>query len=121
MTISESTIREMKQLCSKHSVDFAEPNWSLNVGVADNLFSGQGPINGLRHLEEGGTMGWYFYAGETFPMADEGFKPLCAAHLCERDVFWLKYLALPEGWRFLVDRSGYEDVWFDAGLLGTVQ
>ena len=110
-------IPDMEKLCKDCSVEFIEPDWSLKVGISADLFDDLSPINGLRHPEESGTMGWYLYAGQEFPKGDDAFSPLHARHIAERKPFWLKYLALPAGWRFLVDRSGYKDVWYDEQLL----
>jgi len=74
------------------------------------------PINGLRHFHEGNTTGWYIWAGE-FSDAPDFFKPMHLFHLQEYYPELLKYLGLPPGNRFLIDNKGYEDVWFDEGLL----
>lgn len=74
------------------------------------------PINGLRHFPEGNTTGWYIWTGE-YSAAPDFFKPMHLFHLQEYYPELLKYLGLPPGNRFLIDDKGYEDVWFDEGLL----
>lgn len=86
------------------------------VGVTAALGSGLLPINGLRHRPEAGTSGWYLWAGETFPTADDAFQPLHVEHLRGQCPEVLPYLSLPPGSRFLI-APGYEDVWFDESLL----
>lgn len=76
------------------------------------------PINGLRHLPEGDTTGWYIWAGEKMESDDDFFKPLHVEHLLDWCPDIKKYLGLPPGWRFLV-AGDYEDVWYDESLLDT--
>jgi len=109
-------IEEQKNICEKYSLDFFATNEELRIGISDNIKSGIMPINGLRHFPEGNTTGWYIWAGE-FSEAPDFFKPMHLFHLKEYYPELLKYLALPPGNRFLIDDKGYEDVWFDEGLL----
>lgn len=110
----------MKDLCKAHSAEYSEPSWNQTIGVTENLFSGSQPINGLRMTPGEGLTGWFIYAGTSVPMGDHDYQPICAEHLVERKVSYLKFLALPPGWRFLVDDQGYEDVWFDKDVLKSV-
>jgi hypothetical protein len=89
---------------------------NLKLGISDNFFSGEVPLNGLRHPPEGDTCGWYLWAGETLSDAADFFKPLHVSHLVDRSPSIMRYLGLPPGWRFLV-ADAYEDVWFDSTLL----
>lgn len=107
---------EQKELCRRFGVIYQPPKFDLKLGVSDNFFSGVLPLNGLRHKPEQETCGWYLWAGEVFSEDADFFKPLHVYHLLERSPKVLKYLALPEGWRFLV-AGEYEDVWLDASLL----
>ena len=88
----------------------------MKAGVAENVRTGAVPVNGLRHPLEGDTTGWYIWAGEELSSDPDFFLPLHVEHLEEWRPEILKYLALPPGWRFLVD-SDYEDVWYDPSLL----
>lgn len=109
-------VKEQKDICEKYSQDFFATSDELKVGISDNIKSGVMPINGLRHFPEGDTSGWYIWAGE-YSDADDFFKPMHIFHLEEYYPELLKYLALPAGNRFLIDNKGFEDVWFDEGLL----
>ena len=108
--------QEQKELCRKYEADFQPIDFNLRFGFSDNFFSGIMPLNGLRHPQDGNMCGWYFWAGEEFFEADDFFKPMHVYHLIDRSPNLLKYLALPEGWRFLAV-GDYEDVWFDENLL----
>jgi hypothetical protein len=107
---------EQKEVCRRFGVVYESLDFNLKLGVSDNFFSGALPLNGLRHIQEPETCGWYLWAGEEFSEDADFFKPLHVYHLLERTPEVLKYLALPEGWRFLV-AGEYEDVWFDEKLL----
>ena len=70
------------------------------------------PIHGLRHPKEGDMTGWYIWTGE-WSDNDDFFKPFCAEHLLQTRPQIVKYLGLDEGFRFIIDNKGYEDVWFN--------
>jgi hypothetical protein len=88
-------------------------NKKLNVGVSANLDNN--PINGLRHPSEKGTTGWFIWTGE-YSDADDFFQPICAEHLLQQRPDIIKYLGLDIGFRFLTDKNGYEDIWYDEKL-----
>lgn len=85
------------------------------VGVATNVRSGLLPLNGVRHLPEAGTSGWYIWAGHEISDDPDFFVPLHAIHLQAWCPIALPYIEAPPGWRFLV-APGYEDLWFDPDI-----
>nr|WP_310732611.1 hypothetical protein [Mitsuaria sp. 7] len=89
---------------------------NLKVGIARNVRTGMVPINGLRVAIEGGTCGWYIWAGEDWSDDENFFVPLHAGHLEEWAPIVLPYLGLAPGWRFLLTDS-YRDVWHDETLV----
>ncbi|OOQ60039.1 immunity protein Imm33 domain-containing protein [Mucilaginibacter pedocola] len=115
--MEDELIKQQKRICDKYGAEYCPAPLDLNLGIALRSFDGSTvPINGLRHLPENGTAGWYIWAGE-YSSANDFFKPLHIQHLLEDKPYLLKYLGLAPGWRFLVDNDGYEDIWFDAELL----
>lgn len=104
---------EQKIICEKYNSTFKPFDKKLKIGISDNLKLE--PMNGLRHTEENGTSGWYIWSGE-YSEKDDFFKPICAEHLLEILPEAIKYLALDTNYRFLIDKKGYEDVWFDQNL-----
>jgi hypothetical protein len=118
MNIKEIEIQQ-RLICEKYGASYKELNWSLIVGVADNLTDDIiQPINALRHPKEGETNGWYLWRGDDFPVSQSDyFKPVCVIHLLNWCPQIIKYLALPIGYRIQVDNFGYEDVWTDSSLL----
>jgi hypothetical protein len=105
-----------REICQKYGAECVPLDLGLKLGVSENFFSGELPINGLRHPPEGNTCGWYLWAGEELSDAEDYFKPMHVSHLAERCPEVIPYLGLPAGWRFLT-AGEYEDVWFDEKLL----
>ena len=101
-------------VCEEHHVSPLEVRPEQKVGVARNLRSGLLPINGVRHLPEHGTCGWYIWAGE---MSDDPdfFVPVHVAHLPDWCLAAMPFLLLPTGWRFLL-ADDYADIWFDPNV-----
>jgi hypothetical protein len=106
------------ELCKIYEAEFLESPQHLKVGISLNVRDGVMPINGLRHIPEDGTTGWYIWAGEVFSEEPDFFVSLHISHLKEWCPFVLKYLGLAPGWRFLATVDGYEDVWRDERLIG---
>jgi len=104
------------ETCRKYGVACVPSDLNLTLGISDNFFSGELPLNGLRHPPNGSTCGWFLWAGETLSDAADFFKPVHIYHLVDRRAPIVRYLGLPPGWRFLV-ADAYEDVWFDSTLL----
>ena len=109
-------VQSQEELCQKYQAECDPPDLGLKLGISKDFFSGKMPLNGLRHPREGDTCGWYLWAGEEFPGADDAFESLHIVHLVERASEVVKYFGLAPGWRFLM-AGDYEDVWFDPKLL----
>ena len=111
---------ELKQkqldLCRRFGAEACPAPDHLKVGISPNVKAGLLPLNGLRLNPEGGTSGWYIWAGKEMSEDPDFFVPLHVSHLASWCPAALPYLQLPPGWRFLV-APGYEDVWFDENLL----
>ena len=105
-----------KEICSKYGAPFLDSLQNLKVGISLNVKEGSFPLNGLRHTPEGGTSGWYIWAGNELSSDPNFFVPLHISHLEDWCPDVIKYLGLAPGWRFLI-APGYEDVWEDKSLL----
>lgn len=77
---------------------------------------GKIPVNGLRHLKEDETSGWYIWCGEEFSSRPDFFSPIHAEHLVGGCPEIVKLLGLPLGFRFLL-AGDHVDVWFDESVL----
>lgn len=95
--------------------DPMEPAPDSRVGIALKTI-GAMPVHGLRHPFDGETNGWYLWCGE-YSDDSNFFQPLHVEHLSHHLPQVEKFLSLPPGYRFLIDDSGYEDIWFDESLL----
>ena len=111
-----SVTSEQEAVCRQFGVECADAPSHLKVGIAPNVRSGLLPLNGLRHLPEGDTTGWYIWAGEDLSDDPDFFVPLHVEHVAEWCPSVVKFLGLPPGWRFL-KAGDYEDVWYDSSLL----
>lgn len=109
-----------QEICNKYDAAWCPSSDNKKIGIAKNVFAGVLPINGLRHPETEDTAGWYIWAGGDIPNDSNFFEPIHILHLKERLPLVLKYLGLPPGYRFQIDDTGYEDIWFDEALLTTV-
>jgi hypothetical protein len=106
-----------KAVCTRFGTEYCPPEPKSIFGCALSTLASAGPLNGLRHPVEKGTSGWFIWRGVTLSSEDSFFQPLHLEHALEECPEALDFLALPPGWRFLVDGE-YVDVWFDASLLG---
>lgn len=103
-------IDRQKEICKKYDSKWNPINKKLKVWIGSNLDSD--PIHGLRLSQEKGTTGWYIWTGE-YSESDKFFKPNRAEHLLQIRPDLIRYLGLDVGYRFLIDKTGYEDVWYD--------
>ena len=90
------------------------PNSKLGIAL-ETL--GKQPINGLRHPDKNDTCRWYIWCGEERSDMPDFFSPIHVSHVPIYLPLVKEYLALPPGYRFLIDDNGFEDVWFDNELL----
>ncbi len=105
-----------RRICRRYATDFVESPPDSKIGIAQNARPGKWPLNGLRNLPEGGTSGWYVWAGETFSSDPDFFERHHVSQVSELLPLVLPYLGLPPGWRFLLAEN-HEDVWYDPELL----
>ena len=109
-------IDQQKEICKKHQSKWNPINKKLMIGIGSDLNSG--PIHGLKHAKEKGTTGWCIWTGE-YSESDDFFKPICAENLLQIRPDLIKYFGLDVGYRFLIDKKEYEEVWFDKKLKTT--
>jgi hypothetical protein len=106
-------IDRQKTICEKYKSYWNPINKKLKIGIGSDVNAD--PIHGLRHPKEKGTTGWYIWTGE-YSESDDFFQPICAEHLLQIRPELIKYFGLDVGYRFLIDKNGYEDVWYDEKL-----
>lgn len=110
-------ILEQTILCENHGVIPVYTDDMMLIGLGRN-FQPNLQINGLRHNPTKIYSGWFIWSGDDFDVSDSHFfEPTHTFHIIELTPFIFKYLGLPPGYRFLIDKYGYEDIWFDEQLL----
>ncbi|HFG0578745.1 TPA: hypothetical protein ACGFUY_002608, partial [Flavobacterium psychrophilum] len=107
-------IETQKEICEKYNSKWKPISKKLKIGISENL--DLEPLNGLRHKFKNGEVCWFIWSGE-YSENEDFFKPICAEHLLQKKPKLIDYLGLDEGFRFLINEKGYEDVWFDETLL----
>jgi len=118
LEIELRTIECQKEICLKYGAEFSPAPFGKLIGVALESFnSSEILVNGLRHPDENkNVINWYIWNGE-YSLADDFFQSIHIHHLLKMCPKAINYLGLSQGWRFLFDGNGYEDVWFDESLL----
>jgi hypothetical protein len=106
---------QSNSVCKKLNAVPQPPLAGSKVGIALDTIS-QIPINGMRIQPGDGTNGWFLWCGSERSNNADFFAPLHVEHLIECLPEAVGYLDLPPGYRFQIDRAGYEDVWFDPAL-----
>ena len=109
-------INREQTICEWAGAEPLKPGAGTKLGIALGTL-GKEPINGLRQNPENGTNGWYIWCGEEISQDVDFFSPLHVDHIEEYLPEVKEYLDLPPGYRFLIDKSNYEDVWLDQELL----
>jgi len=111
-----NNVPSQKEICKKFDVIPYPCGGQEKLGIAIQTL-GDIPVNGLRHISENGTCGWYIWCGEEMPVDTDSFQPLHVSHIAEYLPEVEQYLSLPPGYRFLI-AGEYEDVWHDSSLIG---
>lgn len=100
-----------RKVCEKYGECFYSCAPEDRAGVAVETLQFE-PIYGVRKKNPDGSSSWYVWGGP-HSSAPDFYQPLCASHLLELLPLAVPYLGLPPGYKFILDRSGYEDVWKD--------
>jgi hypothetical protein len=104
-----------KALCAQQAAEYIPARLDSKLGFA-MATKGLLPINGLRHVPEGETCGWYIWCGDSYSEADDFFNPLHTWHVYQDHPEITRLLGLAPGYRFLL-AGDYLDIWYDASLL----
>ncbi|MHA3892065.1 immunity protein Imm33 domain-containing protein [Acinetobacter sp. GXMZU3951] len=103
-------ITEQKLVCEEYGSKYLAVNDEDMIAVAVDSLK-QDPIVGIRNQPEAGDeVSWFIYAGEHDDREDF-FQTVAVKDLHKLLPEVLPYLALDHGYRFMIDREEYEDVW----------
>ena len=106
----EELISEQKLLCEEFESSYIKVSGDDVVAVAVNTLN-QEPIVGIRkNPEPEENVAWFIYGGE-MGEGEDFFETMTVRELQDILPEALPYLALAEGFRFMIDREDYEDVW----------
>lgn len=109
-TALAALIEEQQLLCEEFGSAYVEVSGDDVVAVAVQTLN-KDPIVGLRKKAEGDEqVAWYIYGGE-LGEDDVNFETMTVRELQDILPDVLPYLALEEGYRFMIDADDYEDVW----------
>lgn len=109
-TALAALIEEQQLLCEEFGSAYVEVSGDDVVAVAVQTLN-KDPIVGLRKKAEGDEqVAWYIYGGE-LGEDDVNFETMTVRELQDILPDVLPYLALEEGYRFMIDAEDYEDVW----------
>ena len=113
MLLMDKVLLELKQkvICAKYGSDFRPLSDNDMIAIAMDTI-GKQPISGRRELRVTDNLyeiTWFIYCGE-YNSNDDFFQPLHVSHLKSLLPMVLPYLALMEGFGFVIDNEGYEDV-----------
>jgi hypothetical protein len=109
-----SVDQSQQKLCDRYAATPLPAGDWVNTGFAAQTANLR-PIHGLRHARTNDTTGWFIWCGD-WSDAGDFFQPTHTTHVAQALPEIVPFLALPPGYRFLIDRD-YEDVWFDHALL----
>lgn len=112
MITSPKIIKVQLAVCAKYHALFHTCADDERAGVAVETLKKE-PIYGVREKNHDGSNSWYIWGGPG-STAEDFYQPLCAGHIGDLIPMVLPYLALPPGYKFIIDRSGFEDVWFES-------
>lgn len=114
-----SLLFRQKEICDKYNSPFFSCGKDEISGIA-LLSLNEVPIYGVRRVRAGGACGWFLWGGDRSD-ADDFFSPVHLGHLEEIIPLVLPYLGLAPGFKFIIDKNGYEDVWYDPEELDKFQ
>lgn len=102
-------VEEQKLVCEEFDSRYIKVNETDLVAIAKQTLTKE-PIVGLRKKPDAENVSWFIYGGE-LEEGEDFFDVVSVKEL--EDIFpdAIPYLALEEGFRFMIDADEYEDVW----------
>ncbi|AXY56734.1 hypothetical protein CDG60_09245 [Acinetobacter chinensis] len=108
--MDKDLIEEQQLVCEEFDSSYNAVKETDLVAIAVHTLNKE-PVVGLRKaLDPQDNVAWYIYGGE-LEEGDDFFEIITVKELFEVFPDALPYLALAEGYRFMIDSDDYEDVW----------
>ncbi|RJG26979.1 hypothetical protein [Paenibacillus thiaminolyticus] len=114
ISYASKVIKEQVKMCNKFDVSPGFPQFSQNIVISKGVYEGLG-IDAVRYASPEHMTGWWL----TTDLYDDNVDSLMNVHyfhVAFNRPDLLKYLALPNGFRFYITDSE-EDIWFDEDAL----
>ena len=102
-------VEEQKLVCEEFDSRYIKVNETDLVAIAKHTLNKE-PIVGLRKQPDAENVGWFIYGGE-LEDGEDFFDVVSVKELEEIFPDAIPYLALEQGFRFMIDADDYEDVW----------
>lgn len=109
MHMLQDFVEEQKLVCEEFDSRYVKVNETDLVAIAKQTLKKE-PIVGLRKKPDAENVSWFIYGGE-LEDGEDFFDVVSVKEL--EDIFpdAIPYLALEQGFRFMIDADEYEDVW----------
>jgi hypothetical protein len=108
---ADSTRVKQMEICERIGSAFSPCDLNLKAGIAMSTLQ-QAPLQGVRVSADETTCGWYIWGGK-FSDSPDFFQSVHVAHLSDLLPSVIPYLGLSPGFKFIIDDSGYEDIWYE--------
>ena len=109
MYMLQDFVEEQKLVCEEFDSRYIKVNETDLVAIAKQTLSKE-PIVGLRKQPDAANVSWFIYGGE-LEEGEDFFDVISVKELEEVFPDAIPYLALEQGFRFMIDADEYEDVW----------
>jgi hypothetical protein len=109
MYMLQDFVEEQKLVCEEFDSRYIKVNETDLVAIAKQTLNKE-PIVGLRKQPDAENVSWFIYGGE-LEEGEDFFDVISVKELEEVFPDAIPYLALEEGFRFMIDADEYEDVW----------
>lgn len=109
MCMLQDFVEEQKLVCEEFDSKYIKVNETDLVAIAKHTLNKE-PIVGLRKKPDAENVSWFIYGGE-LEEGNDFFEVITVKELEEVFPDAIPYLALEEGFRFMIDADDYEDVW----------
>lgn len=110
---SIKVVSEQREMCKRFNVTPSFPTFSQKIVVSDGVYEGL-PVEAVRYPSPEHMTGWWLTT-EQYDGNTKSLKPVHYFHVAFKRPDLIKYLALPNGYRFFAGIE--EDVWFDQKIL----
>jgi len=107
-----SIIREQSEICSQYGLIPSFPNFNQMIVISEGVYEGK-DVEAIRYVSPGHMSGWWLITDD-YNDNIESLMTVHFYHVAFKRPDILKYLALPFGYRFLMENDSIEIIKDDA-------